>query len=189
MIAVSLIVLMTGLVSGVFAMLYGTERSVRSPIAKKPHERTSEHNPTTEPSPWFNLATVAAFSVSFGLTAYIVARNTTWSTIWQLLLAIIAGLLAMALQSLLIARWALPGARAEHLDERYVLQGTLARITATVPPHGQGLMRYALDGQEFELLAEDIGGAELALGVDVVIDRVEHGVAYVESWAHVEARL
>ena len=44
--ALALGVLMVGLVLGVFAMLYGTERRVRAgaPSGPKPHERTSVHD-------------------------------------------------------------------------------------------------------------------------------------------------
>jgi hypothetical protein len=188
-IALALGVLIVGLVLGVFAMLYGTERRVRSTAAPKPHERTSEHDPAAEPSPLFNLASAAAFSVGFGLTGYLVTRYTSWPMSSRVVIAGVAGGLAMALQSLLIARWAIPGARAEHVDERYLLQGTLARITQDVPFGGEGALRYVLDDQTCELAARDIDGGAIAAGTDVVIDRVEHGVAFVESWVRVEQRL
>jgi hypothetical protein len=188
-IAVSLGVLLVGLVLGVFAMLYGTERPARQRSTAKPHERTSEHDPAVEPSPLFNLATVGAFSVGFGLTGYLVAHNTVWPMAAQVVVAAVAGSLALSLQTLLIARWAIPAARADHVDERFLLQGTLARIVSDVPLHGHGLLRYALDGQECELPAADMDGNAIASGNEVVIDRVEAGVAYVELWARVEQRL
>jgi hypothetical protein len=145
--------------------------------------------PAAEPSPFFNMASVGAFSVGFGLTGYLVAHRTTWPMSAQVIVAGVAGGLAMGLQSLLIARWAIPGARAEHVNERYVLQGTLARVITAIPANGEGRLRYALDGREFELPARDIDGSAIASGSDVVIDRVEHGVAVVELWARVEQRL
>lgn len=189
--AVALGVLTVGLVLGVFAMLYGTERTVRVADARalKPHERTSEHNPAAEPSPLFNLASIAAFSVGFGLTGYFVSRYTSWPLALQVVAALVDGGLALAAQSLLIARWAIPGARADHIDERYLLQGTLAQITRDVPAQGEGLLHYALDGQECDLPARDMDGGAIALGTEVVIDRVENGVAFVELWSRVEERL
>lgn len=190
MIAVALAVLMIGLVLGVFAMLYGTERNVSvGSGAPKPHERTSDHNLAAEPSPLFNLASIAAFSVGFGLAGYFLARDTTWSIALQIVLALAAGGLALALQSLLIARWAIPGARADHVDERYLLQGTLARIVTEVPPGGQGSLHYELDGQQCDLPARELDGDAIPSGTEVVIDRVEAGVAYVELWSSVEQRL
>ena len=186
-IAVALAVFMTGLVLGVFAMLHGTERRVRP--ARAPHERDGAHDPASEPSALFNLASLAAFSVGFGFTAYLVARNTAWPLAAQLIVAVVSGALALALQSVLIARWAIPGARAEHVDERYLLQGTIGRVTRAIDAVHAGEMRYALDDREYVLPARSLDDGAIAADVDVVIDRVEHGVAYVELWANVEQRL
>ena len=96
---------------------------------------------------------------------------------------------SLALQALLIARWAIPGARADHIDQRYLLQGTLARVTDAAPADGTGALVYALDGHEYTLPVRSMDGTALSAGMDVVIDRVEDGVAYAESWALVEQRL
>ncbi len=179
--------LMSGLVLGVFAMLHGTERRVRPVVA--PHERMSEHDPAAEPSPLFNLASFAAFTVGFGLTAYLVTRNTAWPMAAQVAVAGGAGALAMTLQSILIARWAIPNARAEQMDERYLLQGTIGRLTQPIPAHGVGELRYALDQQEYLVPTRSLDGTAVVDGTDVVIERVEQGVAYVELWDSVEQRL
>lgn len=185
---VGLAFLIIGLVLGVFAMLYGTERSVRVRAAK-PHERRSDHDPEAEPSPLFNLASVGAFSVAFGLTSYLVARYGSWPLAAEIVTAVLAGGAALWLQSLLIAYWAIPGARSEQIDPQFLLQGTLARVVQAVPVGGEGLVSYSLDGHECELSARDIDGGAIAVGTDVVIDRVEEGVAVVELWALVEERL
>jgi membrane protein implicated in regulation of membrane protease activity len=182
-----LLFLFTGLVLGVAAMLYGTERRVRTPIA--PHERQSEHDPAAEPSPVFNLASLAAFTFGFGLTAYLVSRHADWPIAGEVAAAGVAGALSMTLQSVLIARWAIPGARADQPDARYLLQGTIGRITLDVPEGGEGAMRYELEERSYELPSRTIDGGALAAGSEVVIDRVEDGIAFVESWAVVEQRL
>jgi hypothetical protein len=182
-----LLFLLTGLVLGVFAMLYGTERRVRPAVA--PHERQSEHDPAAEPSPVFNLASLAAFTFGFGLTAYLVSRYADLPIAAEIVVAGAAGGLSMTLQSMLIARWAIPGARADHPDARYLLQGTIGHITREVPAGGEGAMRYELDGSAYELPARGMDGGAFAHGSEVVIDRVEDGVAFVESWAVVEQRL
>ena len=168
-------------------MLYGTERRVRPAIA--PHERQSEHDPAAEPSPVFNLASLAAFTFGFGLTAYLVSRHADWPIAAELATAGVAGGLSMTLQSVLIARWAIPSARADQPDARYLLQGTIGRLTREVPEGGEGAMRYELEERAYELPARTIDGAALATDCEVVIDRVEDGVAFVESWAVVEQRL
>ncbi len=187
MLPLSLVLLTTGLVLGVFAMLYGTERQVATAVA--PHERRNEHNPAAEPSPFFNLASLAAFSFAFGLTAYLVTRHTELPIAAQIVIATLAGGGAMALQVVLIARWAIPSARAEHVDERYLLQGTIGRTTSDIPANGTGTIQYLLDGQTYPLPARSLDDSAIGDAADVCIDRVEAGVAYVELWSRVEARL
>lgn len=176
MIVVSLAVLSIGLILGVYAMLYGTER-------------LSAHGLSVGPSPLFNRATFAACCVGFGLSAYLLASKTSLSTISQLAIALAIAAAAFGVLTLLIAKWAIPGARSDHIDERYALQGTLAQITTDIPEFGVGMLRYSLDDGTFELPARDINGGVLTAGTDVVIDRIENGVAFAESWAHVEERL
>ena len=187
MISVGLFLLLSGLVLGVFAMLHGTARRVQPAVA--PHERRSEHDPASEPSPLFNLASLAAFTLGAGLTAYLLARYADLPLAAEIVIAIAAGSLFLTLQSLLLARWAIPGARAEQVDHRYLLQGTIGRITQDVPADGSGVMRYELDEQTYSLPARSIDGKAMTAGSEVVIDRVEDGVAHVESWAVVEQRL
>lgn len=186
-ISAGLLLFLTGLVLGVFAMLYGTERRVHPALA--PHERQSEHDPAAEPSPVFNLASVAAFATGFGLAAYLASRYGSWPLFAELLVATAAGALSLTLQSVLIARWAIPSARADHPDARYLLQGTIGRITGDVASGGEGTMRYELDGSGYDLPVRGMDGQAFGRGTEVVIDRVEDGVAYVESWAVVEQRL
>jgi hypothetical protein len=186
-ISVSLFFLLYGLVLGVFAMLFGTERRVHPAVA--PHERVSEHDRAAEPSPIFNLASVAAFAFGFGLTAYLVTRFSSLPMGGRVVLAGLAGAAALGIQTVLIARWAIPSARAEHVDERFLLQGTIARATRDLTAAVTGEIEYQLDGCAYHLPARSIDASLLAAGTDVVIDRVELGVAFVESWARVEARL
>jgi hypothetical protein len=154
-----------------------------------PHERRSEHDPAAEPSPVINRSTLAAFAFAAGLTGYLGTRSLSWSWWAVALLALIVGAGAFALQTLLIARWAIPSARADAPDARYLLQGTLARITRSAPAGGAGELVYALDGHEVTLPVRSLNGSALDTGTDVVIDRVENGVAFAELWATVEQRL
>lgn len=187
--ALFLTVLLLGLIAGVRAMLLGTEHLPRGVRLPAPHERTSEHVTDAEPSALFNWASAAAFAFAFGLAGYLFTRFSTWGVPIRVIAASVAGGAAITLQSLLIARWAIPSARAEHVDERYLLQGTIGRISLEVPANGQGELQYTLDSVTYTLPAREVVGALLAQDVDVVMDRVEGGVAYVESWAQVEERL
>lgn len=168
-------------------MLHGTEKPVSPSVA--PHERRSEHDPASEPSPVANRASLAALFFAFGLTGYLVERSLTWPWWGALLSALAAGGAAFALQSLLIARWAIPSARAEEPDARYLLQGTLAQVTRASTGEQAGELIYDLDGHQCALPVRSLDGSALTVGTDVVIDRVEQGIAYAEPWSAVEQRL
>ncbi len=187
MIYASLALLVVGLCLGVYAMLHGTERRVQSSSA--PHERVSEHDPLAEPSALFNFASLAAFCFGAGLTLYLLHRFLDWPLLAEIAVGAAAGAGAMAMQSLLIARWAIPSARAEHIDQRYLLQGSIGQIVASVSEGVDGVFRYELDGKSYDLPARSADGSPLPAGVEVVIDRVDNGVAFVEAWAAVEQRL
>ena len=193
MIYASLGLLVAGLCLGVYAMLHGTERQVQSSFA--PHERVSEHDPLAEPSALLNFASLAAFCFGAGLTLYLLNRFLDWPLLAEIVSGAVVGAGAMALQSLLIARWAIPSARAEHVDHRYLLQGTIGQIVTPVSEGaegtglGEGLFHYELDGKSYDLPARSVDGSRLPAGADVVIDRVDNGVAFVEAWAAVEQRL
>ncbi|MEP6833708.1 MAG: hypothetical protein ABJB74_09945 [Gemmatimonas sp.] len=187
--ALFLTVLLLGLIAGVRAMLLGTEHLPRGVELPAPHERTSEHVTAAEPSALFNWASAAAFAFAFGLAGYLFTRFSTFSVPVRVVAAVISGGAAITVQSLLIARWAIPSARADHVDERYLLQGTIGRISREVPANGEGELQYTLDNVTYTLPARELTGALLALDVEVVMDRVEGGVAFVESWAQVEERL
>jgi hypothetical protein len=118
-----------------------------------------------------------------------VDRYLSWPWWGEVLAALAAGGAALSLQSLLIARWAIPSARADEPDPRYLLQGTLARITRRTDGDGTGELVYELDGHQCALPVRSLDGSALPLGTDVVIDRVEDGVAFAEPWASVEQRL
>jgi hypothetical protein len=179
---------MSGIVLGVFAMLYGTERHTKAP-AVVPHERVSEHDPRAEPSPLFNSATIASMLFAAGLSGYLFDRYSSLSNTFVGTLAIAIGLVVLALQSLLFSRWAIPGARADKVDERYLLQGTLGIVTRDIVDDSAGAVRYALEGREYLLPARNLETGAMSAGTEVVIERIEDGVAYVELWERVEQRL
>ena len=169
-------------------MLYGTERTP-APKLDVPHQRNSEHDPAAEPSPILNLASIAALLFGAGLSGYLLQRYSTLSAAMVGTLALAIGLAAFALQAALIARWAIPGARSDVVDERYLLQGTLGIVTRDIPEDGEGAIRYALEGREYSVAARNFEPGAMPAGTEVVIERVENGVAFVELWAHVEQRL
>ena len=179
-----------GLVLAVYVMLHGVERDTDAG-ATPPHEASGAHDPSTEPSVLFNGQNAAAFLCAFGAAGYLLTRFTTLGAVAIGGLSLLVAAAGVALSAGLLAGWVLPGARRETVDDRYLLQGHPARVTAAIPGGGQGVgeIEYESDGRRYVLSARSWDDAPIAAGSEVAIERVEDGVAYVEEWAVVETRL
>jgi hypothetical protein len=162
-----------GLVLGVRAMLTGVERAPRAA-----GRRFSLNTPT-----------IAGFLTVFGLVGFILDRFTTLSPVLDIGLAAVIGAISAVGALVLVAGWAIPGAKAEVVDERYELQGCVARVIEVHEDGVTGVIAFDVSGVQQKATAHGLDGARLVLGTDVAIERVENGIAYVEPWAQVEARL
>ena len=177
-----------GLALAVYAMLHGVERRVpANPVP--PHEATGSWNSAAEPSPLLNAQSVAAFIAGFGIGGYVLDRFTALSALPVVVLALAIGAALVAASAVLIARWAIPGARSEHVDDRYLMQGHPAAVTRPIERGADGEIVYEVDGRSYTVPARSWDGEPIAADADVVIERVEHGVAIVERWAQVEERI
>jgi hypothetical protein len=179
-----------GLVLAVYVMLHGVERHADTG-AVPPHEASGAHDPSTEPSVLFNTQNGAAVLCAFGAAGYLLTRFTTLGPVAVVGIALLVAAAGVALSAGVLAGWVLPGARRETVDERYLLQGHPARVTAAIPGagHDEGEIEYESDGRRYVLRARSWDDSAIAAGAEVAIERVEDGVAYVEQWAVVETRL
>ena len=164
-----------GLVLAVNAMLHGVEHTRR---------KTSR-----APSPFFNLPALAAFAVGFGAVGYLVASRTRLPAWGVLLIAIASGVLAISGTITLLASWALRGVAARSAADEHEIQGQLAVVTRDIAPFAPGEITYELLGQEVKVPAKTLSAKPLSVGAEVVIDRIENGIAMVEEWAAVERRI
>jgi hypothetical protein len=172
-----LVAFIGGLVLAVFAMLHGVEYARR------------RRNQSRAPSPFFNLPTVAAFAVGFGAVGYPLASRTRLPA-WGIILIAIGGAgLAITGMITLLARWALRGLPAPFSSEDQEIQGTLAVVTRDITPAREGEISYEHLGSRELAPARSLGATVIPSGSEVVIDRIENGVAFVEEWAVVERRL
>ena len=172
---VYLVAFIAGLVLAVIAMLNGVERT---------HPRRSR-----APSPFFNLPALAAFTTGFGAVGYLLASRTrlpVWAT---LLIAIGSGAAAISGMITLLARWALRGASSGSLVDDHHIQGQLAVVTRDIASTMPGEIAYELLGRQVKVPAKTLSEKPLSAGAEVVIDRIENGVAFVEEWAVVEQRI
>ena len=70
-----------------------------------------------------------------------------------------------------------------------VLSGHIARVTAAISAVAAGAVAYTLEGKNHVVAAMSIDGAPILAGAEVVIDRIENGLAFVERWEAVEGRI
>jgi len=179
-----------GLALAVYAMLHGVERRVPA-SAVPPHEATGSWNAAAEPSPLLNVQSVAAFVAGFGIGGYLLDRFTALGAVPLVLVALLVGAGLVALSAALIARWVIPGARGEQVDDRYLMQGHPAAVTRPIgrDGDGDGEIEYEVDGQRYVVPARSWDGEPIDRDAEVVIERVEDGVAIVERWTQVEERI
>jgi hypothetical protein len=173
--AIYLISFIAGLLLAVRIMFFGAERRRARPVDAMPLRRS-------EPA-------ISAFLVMVGVAGYLLTRPGRLSPAAGAGVALGLG----ALWAALVTRLAIATARVqpEHdpEDPRFVLQGHVAVVTADIPADGQGTITVGeADGQR-TLGARSIDGQAIDAGLEVCIERVEDGVAFVELWALVEARL
>jgi membrane protein implicated in regulation of membrane protease activity len=185
-----------GLLLAVAAMLFGVERRATR-VVPIPGEPVGGRRPATSgeglvapaPRARWNLPLWAAFCTLFGAVGYLLTRYTTMGLAARIAIAIVVGVAALIGAVALIAKWAIPSARREPEDPRYVLQGHPARVATAIGPSELGEIAYVVDGTRYAARAQSIDGRPVEAGTDVVIERVEDGVAYVEPWSAVEQRL
>src|SRR5690349_8967567 len=167
---------LVGLVLGVHVMINGVER-VRTalPVRPSPDGRY--------PASAARLV-LAGFLTLFGLLGYLAHRRR--ESLWPagLVASILGGIIGAWIGNIIVKRWAIPAAIADQPDERFVLMGHLGRVTASIGADeaDAGLMTYDVDGATHTVRARTLDGTPIPLGTDVVIERIEDGVAWVEPW-------
>lgn len=175
-----------GLVLNIYWIIRGTERWRGRDAA---HRLDAFGREITMGSISLRTPILASFASSFGLIGYVLARYAAVSTWVSVGMAAVAAALAVTGAILLVKKWAVPQAMKEAPDERYLLQGHPATVTRAIPYGGVGEVEYIVDDRHFTLPARNITDGAVGEGTDVVLERVEDGVVFVEEWAVVEQRL
>lgn len=181
-----------GLMLAVFAMLAGVERRPRrsgavtvGPIVSREMLAAASR----EISARFHIPAVAGFAAVFGAVGYPLSRYSGIGVGWQLLIATLAGGGALAGAVTLVARWAVPSARRDVPDERYLLQGMLAEVIDPIDSAHAGRIALQMNGTTHAVQAVSVSGDSIDPGTEVVIERIEGETAFVEPWSVVERRL
>ena len=136
--------------------------------------------------PLLNASSVLAFLTWFGAAGFVLTHFTAWPLLVAVAVAAASGLLAAFVIAAFL-RKVLAGERVMNPAD-YRLQGTLARVTVTIPAGGVGEVVFAKAGVRRSEAARSASGGGLARGTEVVILRHERGVATVEAWQQLLGR-
>jgi len=166
-----------GLLIAVYAMLHGTVRKGREPGMIK------------FPMAGFNTPVIGAALIAFGAVGYLSTKYSQFDTIAILVASLAAAAIGWIGMTVLMAKWALRGSLNDPHDEIEELQGTVATVTHAISPTELGEISYSFRGAPTRIAARSIGGDTVVAGIEVVIDRIDNGVADVELWSIVEQRL
>ena len=152
-------------------------------------ERPREESATGERSLRLSPATAPVFAVVFGVTGYLLARSGATGAITTATVGILLGAFAALATARLVNAWWKTTPAGDVDDERYALQGHVARVTKAIQADVEGEVEYEIGNRRHVLKARSFDAASLSAGTDVVIERIEGDVAYVEAWMEVEKRL
>ena len=127
-----------------------------------------------------NLGVILAFITWFGGVAYLARNGLSIPLVIALVIGIGGGVLGgMAIYRLLrIVRSNESVLRAED----YRLPGVIARVTSSIREQGTGEVVYTQQGVRHVAAARGEGGRAIPRGAEVVILRVDRGIAYVDLW-------
>ena len=165
-----------GLLFGVWVMMYGVERP-------------REAHPTGERSFRLSPPILIAFLVGFGALGLLLTRLSTGTVATRLLISLVFGAIIAVVSARLFRRWWAVTPEHDVDDERYVLQGLLARVTKPIRGGVDGEVTFDVGADHCVLRARSFDDGALAMGTEVVIERIEDDIAYVEAWMEVEKRL
>ena len=130
---------------------------------------------------WLNPPVLFAFLAWFGGTGYLL---TQYYRVWFLLglaAAIFAGVIGAAIVSWFLVKVLLPHETILQ-DSDYELVGTVAKVNSPIREGGTGEIVFSQAGVRRCAGARREDGQALEKGREVVIARVEKGIAYVAPW-------
>jgi hypothetical protein len=178
MIVLWLVVLTAGLLLSVRVMIAGVASPGNGPEGTADAATSSMFLPS-----------LASFCTVSGLVGYLMTHFAHLDGVWPFVAAVGAALVAV-LTTRLVVRWSAStvGSDPEN-DPRFRFQGHVARVVEAIGPEQSGRIVFQTVSGQMDLRATALDGAQVAIGAEVVIERIDDDVATVEPWARVEERL
>lgn len=129
----------------------------------------------------FNLSSILAFLTWFGGVGYLARTGFGWPWFIALFVAVCGGLFAAWLAWQFVRRILRePGQLLDPKD--YDRVGVLARVTSSIRPGGVGEIVWEQGGSRHVTSAKATDGEAIARGTEVLVLRVEKGMALVEPF-------
>src|SRR5690349_1618204 len=145
------------------------------------HAPTPGHGSDTNHVSPFSLSTLSAFLTWFGGAGYLLTRYSPLAALLVTAAAFAFGVIGAGVFFTAIARYIVPRLTVLNPDD-FRVQGAIARVTSTIQPGGIGEIVYTLGGTRHADGARSEPGVQIERGTQVVILRLEKGIAYVEPW-------
>ena len=131
--------------------------------------------------PWFNFGTVAGFLAWFGGTGYLLEHYYGMWFLLALGIATVSGLAGASVVFWFVAKILM--SREEALDPAdYEMTGVLGKLSIRIREGGVGEMVYSQEGVRRVTGARSEDGTAIAKGAEVLVQRFEKGIAYVQPW-------
>jgi len=140
------------------------------------------HGATEHPAlSFFNVSTISAFLTWFGGAGYLLSRYSSFTAAAVTGLSAVAGVAGGGIIFVTLSKYVYPRL-TEMRAEDYQLPGTAARVSSPIRAGGVGEIVYTLAGTRRSDGARAVSGEALERGAEVVIVRVEKGIAWVERY-------
>ncbi len=131
---------------------------------------------------FLNTTAITAFLTWFGGIGYILLRGPALPDPLAALGAVAGGVVGAAGVNYFLHNVLSRGDTTPPIDEERELPGTGARVTSAIYGGEAGEITYALAGTTRSASARSMYGLAIPRDTEVVILKVERGVAYVETW-------
>ena len=183
MTAVFLAFFIGGLLLTVLFMLFGVERGSASVSVEYP-------DPSRRPEIRTLASTFAGFAALYGKVGYLLDTRTTLGMGAVIGIAVLAGIFGGWVVRSTVGKALAFVPEHDPDDPRYVIQGHVAEVTRAIDGDVEGEIVFSIGkGEVRRVPARGIEGSRAEVGSEVVIEKIEDGVAYVEPWAIVQERL
>jgi hypothetical protein len=128
-----------------------------------------------------SVGAVLVFLTWLGGVGFLLRRAADWPLLAALPVAAILGVGVGAVVQVAVGK--LSNTAGSVLEpEQFRLPGTIGRVTSSIRPDGTGEVVYEQGGVRHAVAARATGSEALPRGTEIVILRVDHGIATVEAF-------